>query len=146
MILENWLQKLLNSFFSSAVKDLRISKFQELDPLVDKISHQTLKAMVKYRYHPSIIAIKNANKRSHFHFSYVSTNYILNLFQFNVTFLYPWKCQKAIGFLTFSAGIEMWHWKLKIGHSEGYSEYLSKYWKKSLIFLQNTFLSFLLNL
>ena len=22
----------------------------------------------------------------------------------------PWKCQKSIGFLTFSGGIEMWHW------------------------------------
>ena len=25
-------------------------------------------------------------------------------------FYTPWKCQKTFGFLTFSGGIEMWHW------------------------------------
>ena len=25
-------------------------------------------------------------------------------------FYTPWNCQKSYGFLTFSGGIEMWHW------------------------------------
>ena len=32
--------EILNSFFLSAVKNLRILEFQEVDPLADKISHQ----------------------------------------------------------------------------------------------------------
>ena len=34
----------------------------------------------------------------------------VNSFEFNVTFLYP---LKTYGFLTFSRGIEMWHWTKK---------------------------------
>ena len=55
------------------VKNLRISKFQYVDPLADQISYPTLKAIVKYRYHPSYCK-KNATKSSNFHFSYASRN------------------------------------------------------------------------
>ena len=48
--------KIFNSFFSSAVKNLRILEFQEVDPVADKISHPTLKAILKYRHCISIIA------------------------------------------------------------------------------------------
>ena len=48
--------EIVNSFFLSAAKNLRILEFQEIDLLVDKISHSILKAIVKYRNHPSIIA------------------------------------------------------------------------------------------
>ena len=48
--------EIVNSFFLSAVKNLRILEFQEIDLLADKISHSILKAIVKYRNHPSIIA------------------------------------------------------------------------------------------
>ena len=64
--------EILNSFFSSAMKNL-----EGVDPLADKISHPILKAIVKYRNHPSVIAIGNADNGSHFHFSCVSTNDVL---------------------------------------------------------------------
>ena len=64
--------EILNSFFSSAMKNL-----EEVDPLADQISHPILKARVKYRNHPSVIAIGNADNGSHFHFSCVSTNDVL---------------------------------------------------------------------
>ena len=35
----------------------------------------------------------------------------LTLFTPNVLLPYPWKRQKAKGFLTFSGGIEMGHWR-----------------------------------
>ena len=43
-------------------------------------------------------------------------HFSLNRFSSSVTFLYPWKLQKTKVFLTFSGGIEMWHWT-KIGQS-----------------------------
>ena len=45
--------ELLNIFFSNAVKNLKKPKF-------------------KYKNHPSIVAIRNENNNSHFHFNEVS--------------------------------------------------------------------------
>ena len=59
----------LNIFFSDAFKNLKIPKFSNTNPLAKKLSDPTLKAILKYKYHPSIVAIRNANKNSHFHFS-----------------------------------------------------------------------------
>ena len=65
-------EELLNLFFSSAVKDLKITEFSDTNPLAERLSHPVLKAILKYKNHPSIVAIRNANNNSHFHFNEVS--------------------------------------------------------------------------
>ena len=47
----------LNDFFSNAVINLKSPKFENFDPLLENIDHTTLKAIVKHRKHPNIIAI-----------------------------------------------------------------------------------------
>ena len=64
--------ELLNLFFSSAVKNLKIPEFGDTNPLVERLSDPVLKAILKYNNHPSIAAIRNANNNSHFHFNEVS--------------------------------------------------------------------------
>ena len=60
--------ELLNLFFSSAVKNLKIPEFSDTNPLAERLSDPVLKAILKYNNHPSIAAIRNANNNSHFHF------------------------------------------------------------------------------
>ena len=48
-------RKVQSFFFSIAVKNLKVDQFKETDILAEKISHLTLKAMVKYRNHANII-------------------------------------------------------------------------------------------
>ena len=64
--------ELLNIFFSNAVKNLKIPRFSNTNPLAERLNNPTLKAILKYKNHPSIVAIRNANNNSHFHFSEVS--------------------------------------------------------------------------
>ena len=64
--------ELLNLFFSSAVKNLKIPEFNDTNPLAERLSDPVLKAILKYNNHPSIAAIRNANNNSHFHFNEVS--------------------------------------------------------------------------
>ena len=45
----------LNDFFSNAVINLKIPKFEKWDPFSENIDH-LLKAIGKYRKHPSVIA------------------------------------------------------------------------------------------
>ena len=52
----------LNTFFSNAVKNLKISEYQEADSLANDISHLRFKAILKYRNYLSIVAIKKLNK------------------------------------------------------------------------------------
>ena len=65
-------EDLLNIFFSNAVKNLKIPRFSNTNPLAERLNNPTLKAILKYKNHPSIVAIRNANNNSHFHFSEVS--------------------------------------------------------------------------
>ena len=60
--------EILNTFFSNAIKNLKIPEDQETDPFANNISHPMLKAILKYRNHPSIVAIKILNKSSRFDF------------------------------------------------------------------------------
>ena len=46
----------LNDFFSNAVINLKISKFENFDPLSENIEHP-LKAIVKYRKYPGVITM-----------------------------------------------------------------------------------------
>ena len=59
-------------FFSNAVKNLKIPRFSNTNPLVERPSDLTLKGILKHENHPSIVAIRNANNNSHFHFNEVS--------------------------------------------------------------------------
>ena len=67
---------LLNIFFSNAVKNLKIPRFSNTNPLAESLSDPILKAILKYKNHPSIVAIRNANDNSHFRFNEVSVEEI----------------------------------------------------------------------
>ena len=71
--------ELLNSFFSNTVKNLKIPEFSDSNPLAENIPHTIFKAILKYKNHPSIIAIKNAKNRPGFYFCRVSFKEIKRL-------------------------------------------------------------------
>ena len=60
--------EILNTFFSNAVKNSKIPEYQETDSLANNISHPVFRAILKYRNHPNVVAIKNLNKSSRFDF------------------------------------------------------------------------------
>ena len=64
--------ELLNIFFSDSVKSIKIPKFSKTGPLAEILSDPTLKAILKYKNHRSIVAIRNANNNSFFYFYEVS--------------------------------------------------------------------------
>ena len=49
--------KVLNTFFSNIVSNLNIVEYTNYEPLANNISDPVLKCVVKYRSHPSILAI-----------------------------------------------------------------------------------------
>ena len=64
--------KVLNEFFSNVVTNLNIPQFNQIDRTSENIRDPVIKAIVKYRAHPSIIAIKeNCASKSNFNFSFV---------------------------------------------------------------------------
>ena len=63
----------LNNFFSNVAQNLNISRFADSDPLIQNIKDTTLKAILKYRKHPSIIAIES-RYRDASSFSFVVVN------------------------------------------------------------------------
>ena len=70
--------EILNIFFlSNAVKNLKIPAYQYADPLANNISHLKLKAIMKFRNHPIIIAIKDFNKSSRLDFCRVSVENVV---------------------------------------------------------------------
>ena len=54
--------EVLNKFFSDIVNNLEISKYSKYKSFIDNIEDQTLRAILKYKNHPSIIAIQNKFK------------------------------------------------------------------------------------
>ena len=61
------------------VTNLNIPQFNQIDRTSENISDPVIKAIVKYRTHPSIIAIKeNCASKSNFNFSFVDKVDILN--------------------------------------------------------------------
>ena len=67
--------EIFNSFFSNAVKNLKILEFNDINPLAENIPHPVFKAILKYKNHPSIIAIKNARRNGlGFYFGEVSVD------------------------------------------------------------------------
>ena len=57
-----------NNFFSNAVVNLKILKFESFDALSENIDHH-LKAIVKYRQHPNAIAIVSEFTKECFSFN-----------------------------------------------------------------------------
>ena len=69
--------KELNDFFSTIVMNLGISRPNDFDPLSVNIRDKTIQAIVKYRDHPSIVAIRNkCNRTPDFIFPNVSAEEI----------------------------------------------------------------------
>ena len=63
----------LNDFFSSIVTSLNLPESQNADPLSDNIDHPTLKVIMKWRNHPSALAITAIHEnRKRFTFSSVT--------------------------------------------------------------------------
>ena len=56
------MQKFENQFFSNAIKSLKIPEYLEVELLANNISHPIFKAIMNFRNHPSINAIKNPSK------------------------------------------------------------------------------------
>ena len=71
--------KVLNNFFSNIIQNLNIPQYRDQDPISNSISDPVLKAIVKYRVHPSIIAIKtNCVSNSLFNFLPVEKEDVFN--------------------------------------------------------------------
>ena len=62
----------LNSLFSNIVKNLNISRYIEFDPVTENITDPTLKAIFKYKAHPSILVIQSNCEKETFRFSKVN--------------------------------------------------------------------------
>ena len=70
--------KVLNNFFSTIFQNLKIPQFKEQDPISSSISDPVVSSIVKYRAHPSIIAIKEFfNSSTPFNFLFVDKEDIL---------------------------------------------------------------------
>ena len=54
--------EVLNKFFSNIVNNLEISKYSKYESFIDNIEDQTLRAILKYKNHPSINTIQNKFK------------------------------------------------------------------------------------
>ena len=50
--------KMLNNFFNNIIKNLEIPQYNQIDPICQNIIDPVIKAIIKYRNHPRIIAIK----------------------------------------------------------------------------------------
>ena len=59
----NWkLQRLSLFFFGNVIKNLMIPKYSEYDSSIDRVENCTIRAILKYRNHPSILAIRERKK------------------------------------------------------------------------------------
>ena len=75
---EKGTEKVLNAFFSNIIQNLDIQQYNVDDPICENINDPLLKAIVRYRNHPSIVAIKKfCNSKSHFSFKNVQKEEIL---------------------------------------------------------------------
>ena len=64
---ESGIANVLNTFFINIVKKLDIKQYNVDDLTCENLNDRLLKAFVRYRNHPGIVAIKKCcNFRSHF--------------------------------------------------------------------------------
>ena len=70
--------KIFNHFFTNIVQSLEITQLNKNDPISENIGDPLIKSIVKFRNHPSIIAIKEKFDQSYlFNFSNISQGNIL---------------------------------------------------------------------
>ena len=62
----------LNNLFSNKVKKLSIPKFNSNNSVTENIKDPVFKAILKYKNHPSILAIQKYSKNKTFHFKEVN--------------------------------------------------------------------------
>ena len=62
----------LNNFFSNIVKKLDIPKYNSNSSVTENIKDPVFKAILKYKNHPSILAIQKYRKNKTFHFEEVN--------------------------------------------------------------------------
>ena len=56
--------EVFKNFFGNIVKNLNISQYSDFDPIIEKDKDPTLKAILKYEKHPSILAIRTKGNRN----------------------------------------------------------------------------------
>ena len=65
--------EVFNNFFGNIVKNLNISQYSDFDPIIENVKDPTLKVILKYKKHPSILAIRTkCNRNGIFSFREVS--------------------------------------------------------------------------
>ena len=75
---DNSVAKVLNNFFSNIVKTLGISDYMHSHTFAKEVNDPTLRAIMKYRNHPSVLRILNKYKNnSIFTFSHVTKEQVL---------------------------------------------------------------------
>ena len=75
---DNDAARVLNSFFSNIVRDLKIPDYNNCNPMAENIQESVLKAIVKYRNHPGILTTGEVfKKNSPFSFKCVDKDEIL---------------------------------------------------------------------
>ena len=73
--------EVLINFFSNVAQNLYISRYLNGEPLVSNTNDATLKVILKYRNHPSIIEIRNKCKdKGNFNFLEVDQKQLKNRF------------------------------------------------------------------
>ena len=69
---------ILNEFFSNTIATLGITQYNEAEPVKDNMGDPLMKAIMKYSFHPSIVAIKkNCDSGFSFSFSQVERDEIM---------------------------------------------------------------------
>ena len=68
--------EVLNNFFSNIVKNLKIPENENLDPNFENVKDPIFRAILKYKNHPSITAIKEKAKNAMFSFHEVGKDKI----------------------------------------------------------------------
>ena len=65
--------EVFNNFFGNIVKNLNIPEYSDFDPIIENVKDPTLKAVLKYKKHRSILAIRTkCNRNGIFSFREVS--------------------------------------------------------------------------
>ena len=54
--------EVLNTFSGNIVKNIEINQYSNFDPVIKNVKDPTLRAILKYKDHPSILAIQNKCK------------------------------------------------------------------------------------
>ena len=69
--------KVLNNFFSNIIKNLEISLYNQVEPICQNIKDPLIKAIIKKKNQPIIIAIKERYTNSKFSCSFTEKNDVL---------------------------------------------------------------------